>query len=96
MRSARVAYGGAIHSAIPHAQGLQLADGRVLAEQAAGRVMSLPMHPFLTDEAALQVCQALVAVTVGGVPVKVEVSGPVWMAEAAPGREPTGATILQA
>jgi len=31
-RSARVAYGGAIHAARPHADGVQLADGRVLAE----------------------------------------------------------------
>ncbi len=33
-RTARVAYAGAIHSARPHPQGLQLADGRVLAEDA--------------------------------------------------------------
>lgn len=32
MRTARVAYGGAIHEAGPHEAGLQLADGRVLAE----------------------------------------------------------------
>ena len=32
MRTARVAYGGAVHEARPHPQGLQLADGRVLAE----------------------------------------------------------------
>ena len=32
MKTARVAYGGALHHARPHAQGLQLADGRVLAE----------------------------------------------------------------
>ena len=32
MKTARVAYGGAIHTAHPHEQGLQLADGRVLAE----------------------------------------------------------------
>ena len=32
MRAARVAHGGAVHEARPHAQGLQLADGRVLAE----------------------------------------------------------------
>ena len=32
MKHARVAYAGAIHSAVPHEQGLQLADGRVLAE----------------------------------------------------------------
>ena len=31
-RVARVAYGGAIHQAFPHPAGLQLADGRVLAE----------------------------------------------------------------
>lgn len=31
-RHARVAYGGAVHTAFPHSQGLQLADGRVLAE----------------------------------------------------------------
>lgn len=30
--TARVAYGGAIHTATPHPAGLQLADGRVLAE----------------------------------------------------------------
>ena len=34
MRTARVAYAGALHSAVPHAQGLQLADGRVLPEDA--------------------------------------------------------------
>ena len=32
MRTARVAYGGAIHTARPHERGLRLADGRVLAE----------------------------------------------------------------
>ena len=32
MKTARVAYAGAIHHAHPHAQGLQLADGRVLRE----------------------------------------------------------------
>lgn len=32
MKTARVAFAGAIHSATPHAQGLQLADGRVLTE----------------------------------------------------------------
>jgi len=31
-RSARVAYGGAIHHAVEHADGVQLTDGRVLAE----------------------------------------------------------------
>ena len=34
MRTARVAYAGAIHTATPHEQGLQLADGRVLGEEA--------------------------------------------------------------
>jgi 5-oxopent-3-ene-1,2,5-tricarboxylate decarboxylase/2-hydroxyhepta-2,4-diene-1,7-dioate isomerase len=32
MKRARVAYAGAIHEATPHADGLRLADGRVLAE----------------------------------------------------------------
>ena len=32
MKTARVAYAGALHDAQPHQQGLQLADGRVLAE----------------------------------------------------------------
>ena len=32
MRTARVAHAGAVHTATPHPQGLQLADGRVLAE----------------------------------------------------------------
>ena len=32
MKTARVAYRGAIHTATPHAAGLQLADGRVLSE----------------------------------------------------------------
>lgn len=32
MKTARVAYAGAIHAATPHERGLQLADGRVLAE----------------------------------------------------------------
>jgi len=34
MKHARVAYAGAIHQATPHAQGLRLADGRVVAEDA--------------------------------------------------------------
>ena len=34
MKTARVAYAGALHSATPHERGLQLADGRVLAEDA--------------------------------------------------------------
>lgn len=34
MKTARVAHAGAIHTARPHASGLQLADGRVLAEDA--------------------------------------------------------------
>jgi len=34
MKTARVAYAGALHTATPHAQGLQLADGRVLNEEA--------------------------------------------------------------
>jgi 5-oxopent-3-ene-1,2,5-tricarboxylate decarboxylase / 2-hydroxyhepta-2,4-diene-1,7-dioate isomerase len=52
MKTARVAYAGAIHSAVPHAQGLQLADGRVLAEDAvvwlppfeAGTVIALGLN----------------------------------------------------
>ena len=32
MKTARVAYGGALHVAVPHPAGLQLADGQVLAE----------------------------------------------------------------
>ena len=41
MKSARVAYAGALHVATPHPQGLQLADGRVLRED---QVVWLP--PF--------------------------------------------------
>ncbi len=41
MKTARVAYAGAVHSASPHAAGLQLADGRVFAED---QVVWLP--PF--------------------------------------------------
>ncbi len=41
MKTARVAFGGAIHTAIPHAVGLQLIDGRVLRED---QVVWLP--PF--------------------------------------------------
>ncbi len=33
MRTARVAHAGAVHSAVPHGDGLRLADGRVLAEE---------------------------------------------------------------
>ncbi|MEO8060398.1 MAG: fumarylacetoacetate hydrolase family protein [Burkholderiales bacterium] len=40
-RRARVAFGGAVHEAVPHAHGLQLADGRLLAEE---QVVWLP--PF--------------------------------------------------
>jgi 5-oxopent-3-ene-1,2,5-tricarboxylate decarboxylase/2-hydroxyhepta-2,4-diene-1,7-dioate isomerase len=34
MRTARIAYGGALHHAVPHEHGLQLPDGRVLHEDA--------------------------------------------------------------
>jgi len=34
MKRARVAYAGAIHEATPHAQGVRLSDGRVVAEDA--------------------------------------------------------------
>ena len=34
MKTARVAYGGALYGAVPHEDGLRLADGRVLAEDA--------------------------------------------------------------
>jgi 5-oxopent-3-ene-1,2,5-tricarboxylate decarboxylase/2-hydroxyhepta-2,4-diene-1,7-dioate isomerase len=34
MKRARVAYAGAVHEAVAHADGLQLADGRVVAEDA--------------------------------------------------------------
>ncbi len=34
MKTARVAWGGAVHQAVPHAAGLRLANGRVLAEEA--------------------------------------------------------------
>jgi 5-oxopent-3-ene-1,2,5-tricarboxylate decarboxylase / 2-hydroxyhepta-2,4-diene-1,7-dioate isomerase len=34
MKTARVAHGGAIHMACPHSDGVQLADGRVLADDA--------------------------------------------------------------
>ena len=34
MKTARVAYGGVVHSAVPHERGLRLADGRVLSEDA--------------------------------------------------------------
>ncbi len=34
MRTAQVAHGGALHTAVPHADGLQLGDGRVLVESA--------------------------------------------------------------
>mgnify|MGYP001627428687 CR=1 FL=1 len=34
MKFARVAYGGALHEAVPHPDGLRLADGRVLSEDA--------------------------------------------------------------
>jgi len=34
MKTARVAHGGAIHTAYEHPQGVQLADGRVVAEDA--------------------------------------------------------------
>ena len=34
MRRARVAYAGAVHAAVEHAQGVRLADGRIVAEDA--------------------------------------------------------------
>ena len=52
MKTARVAYGGALHGAVPHAHGVQLEDGRVLAESAVvwlppfdvGTVMALGLN----------------------------------------------------
>ncbi len=52
MKRARVAFGGAIHDALEHPAGLQLADGRVLAEDAvvwlppfeAGTVIALGLN----------------------------------------------------
>jgi 5-oxopent-3-ene-1,2,5-tricarboxylate decarboxylase / 2-hydroxyhepta-2,4-diene-1,7-dioate isomerase len=52
MKTARVAHGGALHSAAPHEGGLRLADGRVLAEDAvvwlppfeAGTVIALGLN----------------------------------------------------
>ncbi|MBI5720008.1 MAG: fumarylacetoacetate hydrolase family protein [Burkholderiales bacterium] len=52
MRTARVAYAGAVHAAVPHAAGVQLADGRVLAEEAvvwlppvqAGAIVALGLN----------------------------------------------------
>jgi 5-oxopent-3-ene-1,2,5-tricarboxylate decarboxylase / 2-hydroxyhepta-2,4-diene-1,7-dioate isomerase len=52
MKTARVAYGGAVHGAVPHERGLRLADGRVLAEEAvvwlppfdAGTVIALGLN----------------------------------------------------
>jgi 5-oxopent-3-ene-1,2,5-tricarboxylate decarboxylase / 2-hydroxyhepta-2,4-diene-1,7-dioate isomerase len=52
MKTARVAYGGAVHSAVPHADGVRLAYGRVLAEDAvlwlppfeAGTVIALGLN----------------------------------------------------
>jgi len=43
MKRARVAYGGAIHAAVEHARGLQLEDGRALAEDAV--VWLPPLEP---------------------------------------------------
>jgi 5-oxopent-3-ene-1,2,5-tricarboxylate decarboxylase / 2-hydroxyhepta-2,4-diene-1,7-dioate isomerase len=52
MKHARVAFSGAIHEATPHANGLQLADGRVLTEDAvvwlppfeAGTIIALGLN----------------------------------------------------
>jgi len=52
MKSARVAHAGAVHHAVPHEQGLRLADGRVLAEEAvvwlppveAGAIVALGLN----------------------------------------------------
>ena len=46
MRRARVAYAGAVHEAMPHRDGLQLADGRVLAEDMV--VWLPPIEPLGT------------------------------------------------
>jgi 5-oxopent-3-ene-1,2,5-tricarboxylate decarboxylase / 2-hydroxyhepta-2,4-diene-1,7-dioate isomerase len=43
MRHARVAHAGAIHRATPHGQGLRLADGRIVAEDAV--VWLPPLEP---------------------------------------------------
>jgi 5-oxopent-3-ene-1,2,5-tricarboxylate decarboxylase/2-hydroxyhepta-2,4-diene-1,7-dioate isomerase len=52
MRSARVAHAGAVHHAVPHQEGVRLADGRVLAEEAlvwlppveAGAIIALGLN----------------------------------------------------
>ncbi|MEN9383358.1 MAG: hypothetical protein RL323_501 [Pseudomonadota bacterium] len=52
MKTARVAYAGAIHTAYPHEQGLRLADGRTVAEDAvvwlppfeAGTIVALGLN----------------------------------------------------
>ena len=46
MRRARVGYAGAVHEAMPHRDGLQLADGRVLAEDVV--VWLPPIEPLGT------------------------------------------------
>jgi len=46
MKRARIAYAGAVHEATPHRDGLQLADGRVLAEDAV--VWLPPVEPLGT------------------------------------------------
>ena len=46
MKRARVAYAGAVHEATPHRNGLRLADGRVLAEDAV--VWLPPVEPLGT------------------------------------------------
>jgi 5-oxopent-3-ene-1,2,5-tricarboxylate decarboxylase/2-hydroxyhepta-2,4-diene-1,7-dioate isomerase len=46
MKRARVAYAGAVHEATPHRSGLQLADGRVLAEEAV--IWLPPVEPLGT------------------------------------------------
>jgi len=46
MKRARVAYAGAVHEALAHADGLQLADGRVLAEDQV--VWLPPVEPLGT------------------------------------------------
>ena len=51
MKRARVAYAGAVHEAVPHARGLELADGRVLAER-RGRLAAAASRPARSSRSA--------------------------------------------
>ena len=99
MRTARVAYAGAVHTATPHPQGLRLADGRVLAETEVvwlppievGTVIALGLN--YADH--VKELSKELTVSVQDEPlVFFKTPGARWSATAATRRRPTGVAFM--